>query len=42
MLEEIQRIINEISGIEIRNLDELESFRLNYLSKKGIISNLFE
>jgi phenylalanyl-tRNA synthetase alpha chain len=40
-----QRIISlrsEISDLQISNNDELESYRLKYLSKKGIISELFE
>jgi len=42
MLEKINSLLSQISSLEINNSDELESFRLKYLSKKGIISELFE
>jgi phenylalanyl-tRNA synthetase alpha chain len=42
MLEKIKILIDEISGISVTNNDELELFRLKFLSKKGLISDLFE
>ena len=42
MLQKISDLLNEISILSIKNPEELESFRLKYLSKKGIISDLFE
>jgi phenylalanyl-tRNA synthetase alpha chain len=42
MLEKISDLLNEISSLTITTADELEQFRLKYLSKKGIISDLFE
>ena len=42
MLDRINSLISEISSLPINDSDELESFRLRYLSKKGIISELFE
>jgi phenylalanyl-tRNA synthetase alpha chain len=42
MLERIRGLQNEISLLSIKNLEELELFRLKYLSKKGLISDLFE
>ena len=42
MIEKIQNLQNEIKKIEIQNSEELESFRLQYLSRKGIINQLFE
>jgi len=42
MIEKIQSLQNEIKKIEIQNSEELESFRLQYLSRKGIINQLFE
>ena len=42
MLNKISEILNEISAYSTQKHDELESFRLKYLSKKGIISELFE
>ena len=41
MLQKITDIFNEVSSLSVKNLDELESFRLKYLSKKGLISDLF-
>jgi phenylalanyl-tRNA synthetase alpha chain len=42
MLKKIQDLISEISSINVSSAEELESFRLRYLSKKGIISELFD
>jgi phenylalanyl-tRNA synthetase alpha chain len=42
MLHRINDLNNEISAISVKSADELESFRLKYLSKKGLISELFE
>jgi phenylalanyl-tRNA synthetase alpha chain len=42
MLQKVTELVKEISAISIQNIEELEQFRLKYLSKKGHISNLFE
>jgi phenylalanyl-tRNA synthetase alpha chain len=42
MLQKINDLLNEVSSVVIGNSEELESFRLKYLSKKGLISELFE
>jgi phenylalanyl-tRNA synthetase alpha chain len=42
MLQRINAILEEISSTSIKNSEDLESFRLKYLSKKGLISDLFE
>jgi phenylalanyl-tRNA synthetase alpha chain len=42
MREKIKDLINEISHITTATTDELESFRLRYLSKKGLLSDLFD
>jgi phenylalanyl-tRNA synthetase alpha chain len=42
MLTKIEYLRKDISSFPITNLEELESFRLKYLSKKGLISKLFE
>ncbi len=42
MLQKINAIQEEISSTSIKNSEELESFRLKYLSKKGLISDLFD
>jgi phenylalanyl-tRNA synthetase alpha chain len=42
MLNKISDILNEITVYSTHKHDELESFRIKYLSKKGIISELFE
>lgn len=41
MLEKIDQIIQDIQSLSIKSRDEAESFRLRYLSKKGIITDLF-
>jgi phenylalanyl-tRNA synthetase alpha chain len=42
MIERIEPLLNEVQALTISNNEELENFRLKYLSKKGIISQLFE
>jgi phenylalanyl-tRNA synthetase alpha chain len=42
MLQKIIDLLEEVSKYSVRNPEELESFRLKYLSKKGLISGLFE
>lgn len=42
MLDKIKQISEAINKFEAKNLDELELFRLKYLSKKGIIPSLFD
>jgi phenylalanyl-tRNA synthetase alpha chain len=42
MLDNIDKLLDEISGMSVKGHEELESFRLKFLSKKGIISDLFE
>ncbi len=42
MIERIEPLVKEIESLLISNSEELENFRLKYLSKKGIISQLFE
>ena len=42
MLERIKSLIDEIPSIKAGTSSDLESFRLRYLSKKGLIPELFE
>jgi len=42
MLDKIKNILAEITSFSANSNDELESFRLKFLSKKGLISDLFE
>jgi phenylalanyl-tRNA synthetase alpha chain len=42
MLQKITDLLKEISGFSVKNPEELELFRLKYLSKKGQISEIFE
>lgn len=42
MLQKISDLLKEISILSVKSQEELEFFRLKYLSKKGIISDLFE
>jgi phenylalanyl-tRNA synthetase alpha chain len=42
MLQKISFLLEEVSAVSVKNAEELESFRLKYLSKKGLISVLFE
>jgi phenylalanyl-tRNA synthetase alpha chain len=42
MLQKITDLLDEISALSVKKAEELEMFRLKYLSKKGLISDLFE
>jgi phenylalanyl-tRNA synthetase alpha chain len=42
MLEKISELIKEVSSFSATNGEELELFRLKYLSKKGLLSALFD
>ena len=42
MLEKISDLVKEVSSFSASNAEELESFRLKYLSKKGLLSDLFD
>src|SRR5512136_1910953 len=42
MLDKINNLLEEISSVSIDDKDQLESFRLKFLSKKVLISDLFE
>jgi phenylalanyl-tRNA synthetase alpha chain len=42
MLEKINNLLEEISSFSAKSNEELESFRLKFLSKKGLIPDLFE
>jgi phenylalanyl-tRNA synthetase alpha chain len=42
MLDKIKSLIAEIASAKVNTALELESFRLKYLSKKGIITELFD
>ena len=41
MLKEIDNHLSDLKNISIKSLDELEQFRINFFSKKGIIPGLF-
>ncbi len=42
MLQKITELLKEISDFSVKDTEELELFRLKYLSKKGQISEIFE
>ena len=42
MIDKINKLMIEISSISVKTMEDLEFFRLKYLSKKGVISDLFE
>ena len=42
MLQKIRDLLNEINSLTLKSTYELEQYRLKYLSKKGLISELFE
>lgn len=42
MIDEIKNIQEEITNVRLETKEELETFRINYLAKKGQITQLFE
>lgn len=42
MIDKIINLLEEIRSIKVSNASDLESFRLKYLSKKGLIPELFD
>ena len=42
MKEKLQTILNEVTNIELTDSNEVELFRLKYLSRKGVLNDLFE
>jgi len=42
MLEKIKKLLDEIISIKVDTVADLESFRIKYLSKKGLITELFD
>src|ERR1043165_5121814 len=42
MLEQVESLRKEIESLQPENAGEVESFRLKYLSRKGIIPQLFD
>jgi phenylalanyl-tRNA synthetase alpha chain len=42
MINNIQGLIQEVDSFSSNKMDEIEQFRIKFLSKKGIISELFE
>ncbi len=42
MKEKIEKILSDITAYQIENEQQLEQFRLDYLSRKGIVQDLFE
>jgi phenylalanyl-tRNA synthetase, alpha subunit len=42
MFDKINTLLAEINDLSVKSHEELESFRLKFLSKKGLISDLFE
>jgi len=42
MLERIKEILKEVEYYKVETQEELEQFRIKYLSRKGILSDLFE
>ncbi|MGK7389374.1 MAG: phenylalanine--tRNA ligase subunit alpha [Candidatus Cyclobacteriaceae bacterium M2_1C_046] len=41
MLERIDKISEELDNVSVSNEEELEAFRLKYISKKSVVSDLF-
>ena len=42
MQEKLNSIVEEINALQPANAEELENFRLKYLSRKGLLTDLFE
>lgn len=42
MVERINQLIEEINSLQVTSKDEVENFRLKFLSRKGLVNQLFE
>jgi phenylalanyl-tRNA synthetase alpha chain len=42
MIEKLKKVIDEVNGITIASAEDAEHFRLTYLSRKGLLNDLFE
>ena len=42
MLDKIQALFEEVNSIAVSSKDDLEKFRIKYISRKGILNDLFE
>jgi phenylalanyl-tRNA synthetase alpha chain len=42
MLDKIEKLFDEITSVSVDKASDLESFRIKYLSKRGLITELFE
>ena len=42
MIEEINKHIADLEKIKLKDSDELEKFRIKYISKKGIVPFYFQ
>ncbi|HTA84590.1 MAG TPA: phenylalanine--tRNA ligase subunit alpha [Bacteroidia bacterium] len=42
MESKVKELVEEVGGVSISNPDQAEQFRLKYLSKKGVLADLFE
>ena len=41
MIKEIEKHLADLEKIKLKNLDDVESFRIKYISKKGIVPYMF-
>lgn len=42
MLDQLKSLQEELKSIQVSNQEELESFRLKYISRKGVVTELFQ
>ncbi len=42
MLDKIQALFEEVNSVVVSNKDDLEKFRIKYISRKGLLNDLFE
>ena len=42
MLDKVKSLQEELNSIQVSNQEELESFRLKYISRKGVVTELFQ
>ena len=41
MLDKVKELIGEVAAFNATSKDEIETFRIKFLSKKGILNDLF-
>ena len=42
MLDQVNALIEELQSVQVSNQEDLETFRLKFISRKGVVTELFQ